>query len=96
MARTHRFSDPVQKEMQRLSDLGHEQLDLEMKEVFAEKSSLIASFLLNEMALRETSFEDEAVKLCRGFLKNHQARLVINAGMTIQKDLDEHTVTGED
>lgn len=82
-------------EMKKLADLGCDQLDDEMKEVFTEKASLISTWLLWEMVQTSQTFEEVSVDLCRRLLRIHQTAQIVNAGRSVQEYLDEHTVTGE-
>lgn len=83
---------PEQVQMQKLIDLGCDQLDVEMKELHNQSASLISQWLLWEMATNEKSFEDVSIDLCRRFLKTHQMKVCAGAGAEVQAHLDEHTI----
>jgi len=79
-------------DQKKMIDLGWDQLDHEMSQLFLKESSLIASYLLNEMVANESSFETEATKFGMQCLRNYQAWKLISAGVAVQKETDAHTV----
>lgn len=85
---------PAQVELQKLVDLGCEQLDIEMKDLAANNASLISQWILWEMAMKEQTFEEISVELCRMFFRQHMTQSCASAGAAVQKHLDEHTVDG--
>lgn len=93
MPKKRRELTPEQVELQKLVELGCDQLDIEMKEASAGTASLFAQWILWEMATQERSFEEISIDLCRGFLKTHQLRICADAGREVQRHLDEHTIT---
>ena len=88
--------DPVGAELQKLIDLGTDQLDIEMKELSAQNASLISQWILWEMAMKEQSFEEISIELCRMIFKQHMAITCARAGAKVQEHLDEHTIDGSD
>lgn len=82
----------VSDEQKKMIDLGYEQLDYEMNQLFMKESSLIASYLLNEMVANESSFETEATNFGLQCLRNYQAYKLMGAGVAVQQETDAHTV----
>ena len=93
MSKKRRELTPEQVELQKLVELGCDQLDMEMKEAAAKNASLFSQWILWEMATQERSFEEISVDLCRSFLKTHQLSICAGAGRDVQRHLDEHTIT---
>jgi len=92
MAQKKKNRSGASDEQKKLIDLGYEQMDYEMTQLFFKESYLIASYLLNEMVANESSFETEATKFAMQCLRTYQARKLMSAGAAVQEETDAHTI----
>lgn len=95
MAKRKKATDPESTSMQKLLELGCNQLDTEMEALGNESASLIAQWILWEMASTNKTFEEVSIELCRKHLRRHMIVSCINAGQKVQAHLDSHVV-GDD
>lgn len=84
-----------QKETQRLINQALDQMDEDMKFIYAQNSSIVTRWMVHEMTAGEKTFEQAAVHLARNFLIPDDLLDLRAVGKRIDEDADEHTV-GED
>lgn len=92
MAKRYVTDPNLQSETKKFLELGCEQLDIEMEALVNESASLIAQWILWEMASSNKTFEEVSIELCRRHLRRHMIVSCVNAGQNVQEHLDSHVV----
>ena len=96
MSKSQRKSkSPEQVESQRLIDQALDQLDQEMSFMYAQNSALVTQWMTHEMTAGEKTFAEAAVHLARNFLIPGNVLALRAVGERIDREMDEHTVSGD-
>ena len=90
-----RWRSPEEQETSRLIEEGRDQLFDELNLLCHEKSTLVTSWINLQLADPHKTFEEVACQLARNFMAAQNQHFLQKLGEHVEKEMDEHTVSGE-